>query len=36
MAESLYPGVITQETLRTIQQRIDQNIGLLAGSRAAR
>ncbi|MCP1483814.1 hypothetical protein J3D48_000127 [Pseudomonas fluorescens] len=30
MAESLYPGVITQETLRTIQQRIDQNIGLLA------
>jgi serine/threonine-protein kinase HipA len=36
MAESLCPGVITQETLRTIQQRIDQNIGLLAGSRAAR
>ncbi|WP_322846207.1 type II toxin-antitoxin system HipA family toxin [Pseudomonas sp. B33.4] len=36
MAKSLYPGVITQETLRTIQQRIDQNIGLLAGSRAAR
>lgn len=30
MAEGLYPGVITQETLRTIQQRIDQNIGLLA------
>ncbi|CAI8949943.1 serine/threonine-protein kinase HipA [Pseudomonas sp. IT-93MI4] len=29
MANDLYPGVITQETLRTIQSRIDHNITLL-------
>lgn len=29
LAESLYPGAITQETLNTIQGRIDENIGIL-------
>ncbi|WP_027614443.1 type II toxin-antitoxin system HipA family toxin [Pseudomonas sp. URIL14HWK12:I6] len=29
VANDLYPGVITQETLRTIQSRIDHNIKLL-------
>ncbi len=29
LAESLYPGAITQETLDTIQGRIDENIGML-------
>ncbi|WP_454846005.1 type II toxin-antitoxin system HipA family toxin [Pseudomonas farris] len=29
MAENLYPQVITQDTLRNIQDRIDDNIGLL-------
>ncbi|MGH8386249.1 MAG: type II toxin-antitoxin system HipA family toxin [Pseudomonas sp.] len=29
IAENLFPGVITQDTLDTIQRRIDENIGLL-------
>ncbi|CAG8865785.1 hypothetical protein PS627_01704 [Pseudomonas fluorescens] len=29
MAENLYPGVITRDTLQTIQDRIDENIRLL-------
>jgi serine/threonine-protein kinase HipA len=29
IAENLYPQVITQDTLRTIQDRIDQNVARL-------
>ncbi|MNC33864.1 hypothetical protein D3C75_822740 [compost metagenome] len=29
IAENMYPGAITQDTLDTIQGRIDENIGLL-------
>lgn len=28
-AEDLYPGVITRDTLRMIQHRIDENVGRL-------
>jgi serine/threonine-protein kinase HipA len=29
LAEDLYPGVITRDTLRMIQHRIDENVGRL-------
>ena len=32
IAENLYPQVITPDTLRTIQGRIDQNVARLQGS----